>query len=517
MAIDLTKIKDLLLNHLDNINDKVNANIADYVDEKGDPKSLLDVLYEYSILPTYSFPKNVVGFFIEDKRGERIEQKPDRSLDIAISEYAPGRIIVVDKKTYKSGGIYNFHSKFITNYYEKPARLYFQNNEYFRNLFYCRNKSCGWFGIQSPENNECPFCKSKEIGNQYMLKPWGFAPLNAASIPESEAESELSYAEEPCYSATPRKDDMVLTEFGNIKKAKRADQMLIILNKGPKSKGFNVCKDCGAAVPGDEELNKDIKKPFKHPHVSKGCFHTDTENVILGHTFITDMVIFEFAINRNKIDVDIDGLWIKTAAVSLSEAMVLAAGRMLDVEFNEIRSGYRLRYSQDIVFVDIFLFDSLSSGAGYSSEVANRSSELFVQTEKILQECDCESSCHKCLNHFWNQRVQSKLDRKLALQLIEWGKNGKVPRNFSANEQLEIFKPLKNLLELDNEFKVSIERENINISRHGKEKRIYIYPSMWSKHSIDIPQNVIALSNRLIKRALPEAYNQLVSQFAFNN
>ncbi len=67
-----------------------------------------------------------------------------------------------------------------------------------------------------------------------MLKPWGFAPLNATSIPESEAESEYSYAEEPCYSATPIKDDMLSTGYKNIKKAKRADPKLIVLNKGPK-------------------------------------------------------------------------------------------------------------------------------------------------------------------------------------------------------------------------------------------------------------------------------------------
>ena len=82
--------------------------------------------------------------------------------------------------------------------------------------------------------------------------------------------------------------------------------------------------------------------------------------------------------------------------------MVLAAGRLLDIEFNEVRSGYRLRHSEKIAYVDIFLFDSLSSGAGYSSEIANRVNELLNRTNEILRNCKCDSSCHECLNHFWN-------------------------------------------------------------------------------------------------------------------
>lgn len=511
--IELSTIKCSLREKLDNIKQKVKDNPIDYINEKQDPKSILDVLYEESVLPTYSFPKNVVGFFIEDKNGGTIEQKPDRSLDMAISEYAPGRIIIVNKKTYKSGGIYNFHSKFRKNYYEKPARPYFENGEYFRNLYFCKIDFCGWFGLQSPEENECPFCKKNNIGVRNLLKPWGFAPLNATSIPESEAENEISYAEEPCYSATPTQDDMAPTGFINIKKAKRPDQTLIVLNNGPKGKGFNVCKDCGAAVTGEEELTKEIKKPFKHPMKTKNCYHNDTDNVVLGHNFKTDMVVFEFAVDRYKINaenINSDDLWIKTASVSLSEAMVLAAGRMLDIEFKEIRSGYRLRYSTNIVFVDIFLFDSLSSGAGYSSEVANKTTELFEETQKILQECRCTSSCHECLNHFWNQRVQGKLDRYSAMQLLQWGTKGNIVEGFNIHKQYEVFKPLKELLELDGDFKVSFSGDAITLSRNGIDKGVYIYPSMWNKGNANIPSNMISLSDRLINRALPEAYNQLI-------
>lgn len=51
--------------------------------------------------------------------------------------------------------------------------------------------------------------------------------------------------------------------YDNLRYSKRDDDPLIIVNKEPKSKGFMVCKECGAAVPGDDSvpLSK-MLKPF---------------------------------------------------------------------------------------------------------------------------------------------------------------------------------------------------------------------------------------------------------------
>lgn len=68
-------------------------------------KSLLDALYEEGIIPTYSFPKNIVSTYITDENG-RVRYEISRGLDVAIGEYAPGRAIVVDKQTYQIGGLY---------------------------------------------------------------------------------------------------------------------------------------------------------------------------------------------------------------------------------------------------------------------------------------------------------------------------------------------------------------------------------------------------------------------------
>ena len=162
-----------------------------YDSNEYETSSLLNHLNSEGILPTYSFPQNVVGFYIEDKYGN-LEQRPERSLEIAISEYAPGKILVVDKKTYKVGGIYSYHSKFKNSYQEKQATPYFDDPNYFYNLYQCENQECGWTATEEPRNGRCPFCNSLIKSDHKMLKPWGFAPINGKSIPESWAEVEYS-------------------------------------------------------------------------------------------------------------------------------------------------------------------------------------------------------------------------------------------------------------------------------------------------------------------------------------
>ncbi len=118
------------------LKEKVAAYPERYSPDNEEKITLLDSLFDEGILPTYSFPKNVVGFYIEKENG-KIEQKPDRALDIAISEYAPGRIIVVNKKTYKCGGIYSHSSKFRKGdkFFSKPASPYFKDENYFKDIY----------------------------------------------------------------------------------------------------------------------------------------------------------------------------------------------------------------------------------------------------------------------------------------------------------------------------------------------------------------------------------------------
>lgn len=76
--------------------------------------------------------------------------------------------------------------------------------------------------------------------------------------------------------------------------------------------------------------------------------------------------------------------WLGRAAQSLAEVLRLAANKKLDVEFTELVTGYRLRTGAEASYVDIYLYDSLSSGAGYSVSVADEIAELLSDMKKLL-------------------------------------------------------------------------------------------------------------------------------------
>ena len=506
VSFDFEEYKAKFLGEMEELKQKVEEFPENYKEDDNSSKKVLDTLLESGIFPTYSFPKDVVGFYVENRAGNRIEQKPDRSLDMAISEYAPGRIIVINKETYKSGGVYSFHSKFKPGELEHPARPYFESKDYYRPLYYCDESSCNWMGLSYTKT--CPFCGKESIKEKYLLKPWGFAPVAGRKQNPADDDGEITYAEEPSYSITPAEDEMVkVHNFRNLRYSKRSDDPLIILNKGPAGKGFCICKDCGAAVPGDDPapLEK-VWKPFRHPYKDYNCSHPSSQivNTYLGNQFRTDMVVYE--ITLDNCEVDTWGLWIQRAGQTLAEAMTLAGGRLLDIEFNEIKSGYRLRYLKEErkTFVDVFLFDSLSSGAGYCSALADRSEELMEETRKVLNTCPagCDSACHECMMHYWNQRVHANLDRFAALELLDWCRDSSLPTAIPFDKQEKLLAPLNSL---GSEYQIDSVNGKCYIHFNGRTQEIIAYPAMWSENNRRIPDSVVAVPDKLLKYALPKA------------
>ena len=90
-----------------------------------------DALYEDGIIPTYSIPKNVVSTYITDMSG-KLRYEVDRGLDVAISENAPGRSIVVDKQTYQIGGLFSPGSDRVYGQATTPARAYMDEAKYLK-------------------------------------------------------------------------------------------------------------------------------------------------------------------------------------------------------------------------------------------------------------------------------------------------------------------------------------------------------------------------------------------------
>lgn len=472
-------------------------------------KTLLDALYEEGIIPTYSFPKNVVSTYINDLDG-KTKYEVDRGLDIAIGEYAPGRAIVVDKQTYQIGGLYYPGSDKKKGQSLSPARTYIEDANYLKSILTC--SECGWFGLEEEKTKACPFCGNLVLKvTRPMLRPWGFAPKNAEAIPDAQLSEEYSSVQQPLYSTLPDSDEMhSIHGCKNIRIASRTNQRIIMINKGIADKGFMVCKDCGASMPGDDsKVLSDVLRPYKSQFARGKCRHTSAINVNLGYDFVTDMLVLEFAIDDKKIDVHRnDSPWLSRAAQSLAEAIRLAASKELDVEFTELVTGYRLRKNPSESFIDIYLYDSLSSGAGYAASVANEIESLLKDVEKLLVGCKCEGACHNCLKHYRNQHVHGMLDRFAALELLRWGMQGVIASTFSIDQQKRFLAPLRNILNMSG-CNISFNEGGIVAFRKENIKKVAVYPAMWVE---PYEKGTIFVSDAYIKYAKPYAVQKILDE-----
>lgn len=508
-----SKFEDELKKALDALNEKCHTHPELFgVEEgarEGETKILLDALYEEGIIPTYSFPKNVVSTYIPNREG-KILYEVDRGLDVAIGEYAPGRAIVVDKQTYQIGGFYYPGSERRKGQSQTPARAYIEDPNYVKQIISC--PECGWFDLLSDNDAHCPFCGNSDLRiTREMMRPWGFAPRNAESIPDAQLAEEYTAVQQPVYSTLPDAEEMKLIPgCRNIRIASRSNQRIIMLNKGLNDKGFMVCQDCGAAMPGDDSsVLKDLKRPYVTKFARSECHHHKCINVNLGYDFITDMLVFEFTIDHDRIDVRRkENPWLSRAAQSLAEALRLVTSKKLDVEFTELVTGYRLRSRSDAFYIDIYLYDSLSSGAGYAVSVADMADELLTDMETLLDSCDCDSACSKCLKHYRNQHVHGRLDRKAALQLLRWGVNGVKASPLSKEEQIEMILPLADILKQSG---CSMRTgDTITATIKAKTKKLVIYPAMWIEPHTP---NTVYVSDAYIKYAKPYAVQKILDSF----
>ena len=463
-------------------------------------KSLLDSLYEEGLIPTYSFPKNVVKLYINESMYKPLYQI-ERGLDLAISEYAPGRSIVVDKKQYQIGGI-GLPSKSWKKYLDVNGK-FFGDENYQKELVAC--KECEWFDIRNPKEklSKCPSCGAPEEKLSYdekMIRPWGFAPLGGREE-KREINEKYSHVLPPLYSTVASADEIKDTpNCRYIRHSVRANQRIIMLNKGYMNKGFYICNCCGLAVSGDSSLESIKKLPS--PYSSKHCAHNFIKTN-LGYDFKTDMLVFEIAFPDKDINLENRDLtWIKRAAQSAAEALRLAASEILDIEFTELVTGYRYRKNQRDSYVDLYIYDQLSSGAGYSSHLKELIPELLSKTRDILNcKNSCESACYHCLKHYRNQFVHDHLDRFAAIDLLNWGIEGKFPDVIDYDKQKEYVKPIESIIsQLNLKILYNDSMKQIEIVSEHFKKLLNIYPSMLRNEG---NANSIAISEIYAKYGKP--------------
>ena len=411
-----------------------------------------DVFYSEGFIPSYSFPKNVVRFFVEKppaygkNRPYQIKYAPERDIAIAISEYAPGRFVTIDKATYKSGGIYA--NPIPHGYGVNQAEYYFDNeDEYYRDILVCTE--CNWFGHKEDRVDSCPYCHAPVEGKK-MLKPWGFAPEKGDAVEVEDDDEDKTYAEAPYYSHVPEEQEMV-SFIGQIKYAKLENRHVLTVNMGKAKHGFNVCRRCGGAEVADPKGQRKIKISQPFHYNAPLCRHEFVEKeVFLGYEFLTDMFMIDITYDSNKLvgrNTAQERIILKTATTSLLEAMKKGISQELDIDYNEINGGWMSRIdNDDMLHLELFFYDNLTSGAGYSSLIGSILENVLERTRIVLTECECSRTCKNCLDNYYNQRSHDFFDRHLGLQLLDYAVTGILPQDYDTAKQNWYLIPLKKLI-----------------------------------------------------------------------
>jgi ATP-dependent helicase YprA (DUF1998 family) len=409
-------------------------------------ENLLETLINQAVLPRYAFPTDLVNFWVPKERrvgdhSHRLEYdyQPSRDLQIALSEYAPGRNLTIDKFRFTAAALYS-------PYQDSMETILSKADSYTA----C---DCGYVSMldKSLLYTLCPCCGGSELFKQKVIRPPGFAPdINEKRKKDqgdgagfggqvTKAQIEIS---EP-----PSKWDLVL--FSGRLSVHADSKELVLVNKGKDEKGFIVCQTCGrteyipsAGIGFTRMLKQGQPRAHKHP-IEKGltCNGHISDEFFMGYKYITDILLLKIKLSDPVVCSTgaSDEFSVKagrSALTSLVEALCLSASRVLQIDEGELSGNWTPIPGGGDQEVYLFLYDLLPGGAGYTRLVKNNLEKVFNMAQKILSSCDCEQSCYNCLRHYGNNYIHAQLDRTLALDLLIYLRTGKSPIvNVNAEKQ----------------------------------------------------------------------------------
>ncbi len=405
--------------------------------QASDPGKLLDRLLYCGILPRYAFPTDVATFHVFDRdRSSRFRPimrfAPSQGLPIALTQYAPGKQVWISGKCYTSGAIYSVMSDDRFAAWDS-RRIYME----------CSN--CGFartFSISEAnrkETRDCEACGGEEAfgPGRYWLRPPGFAhPIDMEEVTSPEDMPETSYATRAKLTMGTPDDEAGWTTINDRIRVLRARQHLLVSNTGPNRAGYNYCVKCGrieSSTSHDSKLIGAHRKPYPDDDDKLICDGDGTtRHLVLGADFITDIALFSMCV-APPLTLKPGHTSTSVALRTVSEALAKAACDLLEIEPGEMMAEYRPALTpagKSGLEAEIFLYDTLPGGAGFSSELADYGVELFQRALTLMNGCreKCDTSCYRCLRSFKNKFEHSLLDRHVGVELLEYLLEGEPPR-----------------------------------------------------------------------------------------
>lgn len=486
----------------------------DPADEK-----LIEFLFAKGFLPSYAFPRDLCALQIEwlDRSNNfvrpKILQRPQQGLNVALSEYAPGRLVVVDKKTYRVGTVAANGSTAVV---DRAERL-FDERRYYVHCPECEYTS--GFSKTQPAAEQCPLCRTAVLQSASVIEPQVVFPEGREEVDEFDDEQTFTNATSAQLSVpagSPAFDMRKLGFHCDIGFAR--NQQLVMVNKGEEDTGqypgFLICNLCGKAASDPQRVGPHERDYYLSTRGTGRCAG-QFEQVYLGYGFASDVLITRLPLSMPLRFDPVRATErepISNALQSLAEAFVLGISQELDIDIREINAGFRFVRLGDEHFADIFVYDTLSGGAGYATQAGAVFEAVMTRAEALLSRCNCSASCDKCLRHYGNRFHHPILDRRLALDLLHYARDGVVPAAPSYDEQRAKLQPLRDMMLLAGwTEEAHAPAAPYTLAHQGRVTELFSFPSLFDPAHYGFASGARrkAFSTFELGRDLPGAYGEV--------
>mgnify|MGYP001258108372 CR=1 FL=1 len=391
---------------------------------------MLEVMLNEGLLPKYAFPIDVVSFWANrDFISQNRERGIQRDLSIALSEFAPGAEVIVDKKMYTVSGLYSPFD---------PTPNYIPTDR----IIECNN--CGAIiesSINSPLPNQCNICGMNSFTTNDYIRPKGFCS-DWSSL--DNGRSYKGGGRERAGYTSPAKLCIGANTFfaGQMSAFSKhlftlvKEENLYVMNEGKNNQGFTICSKCGRDLENPTSSHKypaDMP-PFignaKGPCAGSQCVGGTAHNVILAHKFISDILMI--AVNLpSTLDAPINSPAGKALWYSFGTLIQIAASIHLQINPDELRVGIRpITLPDGRLSGEVYIYDTLPGGSGYAKDISANLLDIFKLALQLSKNCSnkhCEGACYNCLYDYRNQQIHLYLDRNLGGALLDYVLNSSMP------------------------------------------------------------------------------------------
>lgn len=390
-------------------------------------KFVLNYLAEENFLPNAGLPTGIVDFekiTISDllkSNKNKVKSNPSYPIGRALTEFAPGNTILIDGLNYKSSGIIMRNNWGISS-----DRIAIQG---------CKN--CGYqrtVEIQENVGGNCPKCngvgffQGLELGESKeryteLVEPAGFS-IDLYSTPTRviSEKSKPQYLEPLLLNIEPWANDQ--NRFIDFRtSSSEKDTQILFYNTG-EGEGYSLCLDCGRVDTSNERLegHRRLRGGRDSSGESKCTAHNIRDHIILGSRFKTDFTEVRLK-NGNQAYVND-----KRLAYSLGVIFTKSLAEHLAIEEAELGFGIK-KYNG---YQTIFIYDTAKGGAGYSSQFRIYAEKILKLALDVLDNCNCQTACTKCLIDRSTQWHIEDLDRNIAIEWLRSAMDNQLPKEFQS-------------------------------------------------------------------------------------